>query len=125
MFIPLRRFGCNRGLDNKLCRVFFDGVLDSEFATTFSSFALETQHDCFSNVKIGDSPSNSLDNSMIGSNFSTFTAWKSTLLGRFGKTSQGGLGEIECVMYGISTVEAFDWRLSISIDATSMDKGSP
>jgi hypothetical protein len=74
---------------------------------------------------LGDSPSDSLDNSIIGSTFSVFTTRRKVLELGIASASKEGLGVTVVVTYGISTVELSDWRLTNSVDVFIRDKGRP
>jgi len=64
-----------------------------EFVTSFSFDTLGIVHGYFKGFKLGDSAFNSLDNSMIVSNFSSFIVLRTAPLGSIGRTWQGGLKE--------------------------------
>jgi hypothetical protein len=100
--------GCNGGREKKDFGSLCDDISDPDFIGALPDSSVWMEHDFFWRLKLGDSPSESLDNSMIGSNFSTFTTCNTTGRGRIGETRGGGLRGVVCATYGISTVELSD-----------------
>ena len=78
-----------------------DGVVDSDFTMSACPDAVVRAQLCFCPLRLGDSPSDLVDNSIIGSNLSTFTTESTALMCGTGRASLGGL-------HGISIVELCD-----------------
>ena len=87
--------------------------------------AIRTKELRFCPFTLGDSPLDSLENSIIGSNLSTFTTGSTALVCGTRRASLGGLRSKARGLHGISTVELWDCRLWISIDVANMESGSP
>ena len=102
-----------------------DGVVDIDFTISGWPDAIWTEDLRFCPCTLGDSPSNSLDNSIIGSNLSTFTTGSTALVCGVRRASLGGLRSKARGLHGISTVELWDCRLWISVDTANMESGSP
>ena len=74
---------------------------------------------------MGDSSSDSLDNSIILSSFSTFTMVEVPMGGRAAGISGRGLLIVVSGMKGLFMVELVDWRLPISADKGGIYNGRP
>ena len=98
-----------------------DGVVDIDFTISGCQHGILTKDPCFCPFILGDSPSDLLDNSIIGSNLSTFTTGSTALVGGVRTASLGGLRTKAQGLHGISTVELWDYRLWISLDAANME----
>ena len=94
-------------------------------ARFFPSEPLCSGHSFRVRIKVGDSPSHSLDNSIIVSNFSTFTTVGIPLGGKLAGHSGRGLPAPVSPMTGLFTVELVDWRLPISADKGGMCNRRP
>ena len=101
------------------------GVVDIDFTISGCPHAIRRKDLCFCPFTLGDSPSDSLDNSIIGSNLSTFTTGSIALVCGASRASLGGLRSKARGLHGISTVELWDCRLWIYVDAANMESGSP
>ena len=99
--------------------------MDIDFTMSGYPDAIRTEELRFCPFTLGDSPSDLLDNSIIGSNLSTFTTGSTTLVCRTRRASLGGLRSKARGLHGISIVELWDYRLWISVDAANMEIGSP
>ena len=82
----------------------FDGVVDNDFTISACPDAVGRAQLCFCPFRLGDSPSNLVDNSIIGSNLSTFTTGSTVGMSGIAIPFVRGL-------HGISTIELCDWRL--------------
>ena len=89
------------------------------------SDAMQTEELRFCPFTLGDSSSDSLDNSIIGSNLSTFTTGSTALVCGTRRASLRGLRSKARGLHGISTIALWDCRLWISVDAAYMESGSP
>ena len=113
------------GTDCKESQCLLDGIVDIGFTMSGCRDAIRTEELCFCPLTLGDNSSDSLDNSIIGSNLSTLT-WRGTaLVCGTHRASLGGLRSKAQGLHGISTVELWDCRLWISVDAPNMESGSP
>ena len=102
-----------------------DGVVQTDGARFFPSEPLCNGHGFRVRIKVGDSPSDSLDNSTIVSNFLTFTTVGAPLGGKLAGHSGRGLPAPVSPMTGLFTIEPADWRLLISADKGGMCNGRP
>ena len=86
-----------------------DGVVQADGARFFPSEPLYSGHGFRVWIKVRDSPSDSLDNSTIESNFSTFTTVGVPLGGKLAGHSRRGLPGLVLPITGLFTVEPADW----------------
>ena len=107
-----------RGTEREESEGRVDGVVDSDFTMSARPDAIGRAQLCFCPFRLGNSPSNSVDNSIIGSNLSTFTTGSTAGMCGNAIASVGGL-------HGISTVELCDWQLWIFVEGCNMESGSP
>ena len=101
-----------------------NGVVQADGARFFSSKPFCSGHG-FSVRSKEDSPSDSLDNSTIVSNFLTFTKVGVPFGGKLVGHSRRGLPAPLSPMTGLFTVEPANWRLPISADKGGMCNGRP
>ena len=104
-------------------RQLLDGVVQADGASFFPSEPLYSGYGFKVRIKVGDSPSDSLDNSTIVSNFLTFTIVSVPLGGKLAGHSGRGLPMLVSAMKGLFTVEPAEWRLPISTDKGAMCNG--
>ena len=72
-----------------------------------------------------NSPSDLLDNSIIGSNLSTLRTGSTAIACGTPRASVRGLRSKARGLHGISTVELWDCQLWISVDAANIESGRP
>ena len=106
-------------------RGLLDGVVQADGARFFHSEPLYNGHGFRVRIKVEDSPSDSLENSTIVSNFSTFTMVGVPLGGKLAGHFGRGLSVPVSLMIGLFTVERADWRLPISTNKGGMCNGRP
>ena len=78
-----------------------DGVADTDFTTSGWRHGMWTEDPGFCPFALGDSPPDSLDNSIIGSSLSTFTTESIALVGEGHRASLGGLRSKARGLHGI------------------------
>ena len=113
------------GTESEESQCLLDGVVDIDFTMSGCPDAIRTEELRFYPLTLGDCPSDSLDNSIIVSNLSTFTTGSTALVCGTRRASVGGLRSKARGLHGISIVELWDCRLWISVDAPNMESGSP
>ena len=106
-------------------RGLLDGVVQVDGSHFFPSEPLYSGHGFRVPIKVGDSPSDSLDNSTIVSNFSTFTMVGVPLGGKLAGPFGRGLLVPVSPMTGLFIVEPADWRLPIFANKGGMCNGRP
>ena len=102
-----------------------DGVVQAVGPRFISSEPLWSGFNFRVGIKVGDSPSDSLDTSIILSSFSTFTMVEVPMGGRLPGISGRGLLIVLSGMKGLFTVEPADWRLPIYADRGGIYNGRP
>ena len=93
---------CIRGTEREESEGRYDGVVNSDFTMSARPDVVGRAQLCFCPFKLDDSLSDLVDNSIIGSNLSTFTT--GSTVGMFGTAIASVRG-----LHGISTVELCDW----------------
>ena len=116
---------CTGGIESEEFECRLDGVVDSDFTMSACPDAVRRAQLCFCPLTLGDSPLDLLDNSIIGSNLSTFTTGSTAFMCGTSRASLGELRSRARGLHGISTVELCEWPLWISVDAPNMESGSP
>ena len=114
-----------RGTESEESQCLLDGVVDIDFTMSGCLDVIGTEELRFCPLILGACPSDSLENSIIGSNLFTFTMGSTALVCGTRRASLGGLRRKARGLHGISTVELWDYRLWISVDAPNMESGSP
>ena len=102
-----------------------DRVVDIDLTMSGCSDAMWTEELRFCPFTLVPSSSDSLNNSTIGSNRSTFTRGSTALVCGTRRASVGGLRSKARGLQDISTVELWDCRLWIFVDVANMESGSP